>query len=101
MNTPVTLYFAKRRTSYTPPNILVAEILGTERRQSKIANAIALVFEKFCEGVAPGMPGEQLEYLRNKYQTTNSAIITFALTYAAGNGKISNFNIFTHWNEDD
>jgi hypothetical protein len=100
MTTPVTLYFANRRTSYTPPNMLVVEILGNEGRQSKIANSIALVFEKFCADVTPGLPGEQLEYLQEKYNTTPSAIITFALTFAAGAGGVPAFNIFTYWDDN-
>lgn len=73
----ITIYLNGRRTTYYPPNLLVNSLLpkGRGEAQQRINEAIAQVFNADFDTLAT---------VAEKYATTPSAIITFALTYQAG-----------------
>lgn len=84
----ITIYLNGRRTTYYPPNVLVDSLLpkGRGEAQQKISEAIGQVFAADFDTLAT---------VAEKYATTPSAIITFALTYQAGAVKRLPFEIDT------
>jgi hypothetical protein len=83
----VTIYLDGKRTSYEPPNRLVAALLGTEHgeAQRRINTAIDFLWDWYGGGLLLPPDGKsKIAELASIYQTRQASIISFALTMHAG-----------------
>ncbi len=84
---PISIYIDGKKTSYTPPNNLVASLLspGYGEPQRQIGAAIDYAWERYGYGaLLPPTGKTKIGELVVFYDTTIAAVITFALTVYSG-----------------
>jgi hypothetical protein len=81
---PISIYIDGKKTSYTPPNRLVASLLGADHGgpQKRIEQAVDFLSERYYTPPTPDQ--SRITQLSKIFDTTPSGVITFALTVHSG-----------------